>query len=289
MLEQIILSRENQRIYGLNVKIKNHWIRHAQKMSGEVFAADKTKISTSSISPKGAEAAYKLGTTYEGLKDGTKAYTSTSARTKETVEKILSGYGATNQEADIRGEIRARSSLNAGGSPEFIKLYDTKWTENKKRLLAERGLALADFSKLSPDDQQEIAEAAEEPVIREWLDNAGSELAQLQNPEELASIFAKYFSDKHEMAKKLKNNSEIELFNVTHKTATEPFLASGVLIDSESGKKITKLEQLGGSLGILDNWDSEVVNDGEGKATIFVYLRGKKYDVDMVRLKELIS
>jgi hypothetical protein len=48
---------------GQNVTIHNYFIRHSQKASGEVFNADKTAISLSSISPAGAERAKKRGLT----------------------------------------------------------------------------------------------------------------------------------------------------------------------------------------------------------------------------------
>ena len=274
--------------YGRNVRVRNHWIRHAQKQSGEVFSTDKDGISKSSISEKGVESSQDHGRSYTAAIHGAKGYASTSPRTKETLEHVFAGYQEANPAAEVRDVIRLRDALNPIASKEFMKLYDEKWNENKRTLLEARGLTLEDFPTLTPDEQQEIAEEAEEPVVREWLDNPESELAMLQDKSIAASVFARYFANKHGITKWLPEGSDVDLFNGTHKTVAEPFLISGVLVDPQTGNHITSLADLGGSIGILESWDSEVSIDSDGNRTFNVFIRGKEYTIDQARLEELL-
>lgn len=276
--------------FGAEVVIRNYWQRHAQKMSGEVFNTGKTGISTSAISPAGAEKAEALGETFEAGQDGVKGYTSTSKRTEETLDAMLEGYRKSNPNAPVREKFRVKNELVAWGPPDFLALYDQKWSANKAKLLADRGLHKEDFSKLTPDEQQEIAEAAEEPVIREWLDNPESDLAKLHPPQVAAAKFAALFDRRHKrLAEKLYSGSEIDIIHGTHKTVTEPFLTSGVLIRKSDGKRITTLEDLGGSLGILDNWESDVKTGHDGLPATIIKIRGEEYDIDRSMLEQLLQ
>lgn len=282
-------------IYGTNVKIHNHWIRHTQKQSAEVFNKDVTGISSSAISEAGADRATAHGLTMQPEKEGMKGYVSDSDRTNQTLDAIVEGYeqdpnanpGDNRIETAIR-QMRGKEELVAYGPADWLKLYDQKWTANKERLLKERGLQLKDFGSLSPDEQEQIAEDAEEPVVREWLDKPESELAQLHPPRNAAAKFASLFNRRHDrMARYLKNESEIDIAHITHKTVTEPFLASGVLIRNSDGERITTIDQLGGSLRILDNWESETATDEYGNPTTKVLIRGEEYHLDPEALAQL--
>lgn len=281
---------EGHEQFGEDVTIRNFWVRHAQKKSGEVFNAAATGLSTSSISPKGAEMSQEFGATIEALPDGAKGYVSNSPRTTETVENILDGYQKKNPDAPIR-KLRLREQLTTADQPaDFLKLYDTMFSAEKNRILVERGIAPEAFSTLSPDEQQEIAEAAEEPVIREWVDNPESNLAQLYPPETAAARFAALFNRRHQrMADKLHSGSEVDLFHLTHKSVTEPFLASGVLVRKSDGTRITKLEQIGGSMTPLDEWESVAHTDNDGQPSVTVTIRGEEYSLDSNRFAELLA
>lgn len=278
-----------------NVTIHNYWIRHTQKASGEVFNIAKTGISTSNISEGGARRAEERGKGFVASASGAKGYKSTSARTQETFDALMRGYTQSNPNAPIKEAVRVRQELVASsGTPEFLAEYDRKWSTNKKRLLAE-GVATGkypdvEFSKLTPDHQEEIAEAAEEPVIREWIDDPSSTMATAFPPRIQAANFAVLFNRRHErMAEKLHEGSAVDLFHNTHKTATEPFLASGVLIRKSDGKRITTLEDIGGSLQILDQWESISRTDEHGKPTTVVKIRDMEFTVDPLVYKQLVA
>ena len=124
--------------------------------------------------------------------------------------------------------------------------------------------------------------------MREWLENPQGELAKLYPPHEAAARFAHLFNKRHErMAEKLISGSELDLFHLTHKSVSEPFLVSGALIRKSDGEIITTLEQIGGSLGTLDGWESSAITDSEGKCQLTVNIRGQEYNVDSQMLREL--
>lgn len=294
---QTELTSEGQREkrFGANIKIRSFWQRHSQKASGEVFNAVKTGISTSAISPGGAERAMALGETITASAHGAKGYKSDSKRTQETFEAVMAGYAKTHPDAPIRTAIRMKDELISPiGTPEYLKIYSDKFDANKARLLA-KGIKAGKypdvpFAELSPDQQEEIAETAEEPVIREWIDDPESELAKTFPPRLQAAKFATLFDRRQaRMAEKLHSESAVDLFHNTHKTATEPFLASGALVRRRDGERITKLEQIGGSLKILDNWESETKTDESGQAQTVVRIRGEEYDLDPEVYSQLVK
>jgi len=155
--------------------------------------------------------------------------------------------------------------------------------------MKEKGISV-EFSTLSPNQQEEIAEVAEEPVIMEWLSGDDNELARLYPPEKVASKFAVLFNRRHErLATKLYSDSKLDLFHITHKTITEPFLVSGVLIRKSDNHRITRVEELGGSLEVLGNWESTVSTDEAGESAVAVTIRGIEYTIDNNRLRELLN
>jgi hypothetical protein len=294
-MSETIRHPENESLYGRNVKIRNFWQRHSQKQSGAVFNPEATGLSASSISEGGRQRAESLGSTITASTHGSKGYKSNSPRTEETFEALMQGYKSANPSAPVREQVRFKKELVAAeGEPAFLQLYNAKWNENKKNLLAQGILKgkypNVEFDQLTPDQQEEIAETAEEPVILEWVDNKDSELAKAYPPKLQAEKFAKLFNLKHErMAQKLRTDSEVDLFHNTHKTVTEPFLASGVLIRKSDSQRITKLAEIGGSLKILDNWESEVCLDSQGQSKITITIRGQEYYLDEETFKNLIS
>ncbi len=273
-----------QKENGTNVTIRNIWIRHAQKQSGEVANKEGTGMSTSSISKKGEKDAKAFGESIKAAPDGIKTYVSPASRTSETAQTIVKGYEKENTGVKIRTE-RMRYELIGDPPKEFLTSYAAAFAESRDNVLAGRSM-----EQLSSDEQETVAEEAEESVITNWLENPNSSTAKAYSPAQAASDFAQIFEMRHEkMAKKLKPDSNIDLLHATHKTITEPFLISGVLIDAETGESITSLQQIGGSLGTLDNWESRVTTDNQGNATVEVTLRNKTYQIDNNVLQRLTS
>lgn len=274
--------------FGANVSIDNQWIRHAQKMSANISNAEGG-TSTASISEKGQEQAFELGTTIAASEQGAKGYVSSSARTTETLDQFLKGYQEYNPDTPIRGK-KIREELTLEFPDDFWKLYDDKFSAEKNRILTERNVTPEQFKDLTPDEQEKVAETAEEPVLREWVEDPKSELAKLFPPREQAARFASLFNRRHErLARKLYSGSDINLLHLTHKTITEPFLVSGVLTRKSDGERITSLSQIGGSLETLGNWESKVITDDQGKSEVSIFIRGEEFQIDSEILQALVA
>lgn len=277
-----------EELKGTNVILKSFWGRHAQKMSGEVTNAENSGLSSSSISPKGQTDAHLFGGDIPASKDGASAYSSDSLRTQETLDNILLGYQEKNPDAPVRGQ-KVRDEITMEFPPAFIALYDQKFVAERSRIMQERGMDPATFKSLDPNLQQEIAEEAEEPVLREWLDG-GTELSMLYPPEICACKFAKIFYDHSvRIMGRLKAGTALDLLHNTHKSMMEPFMISGVLIRSRDGKKIENIEEIGGSMGVLESWQSIASTDEDGVSSIAVSLKGVDYIVDREKLFQLVQ
>ncbi|MFH1890583.1 MAG: hypothetical protein ABIJ91_03405 [Candidatus Kuenenbacteria bacterium] len=287
------INAEGKKEIVRNVEVTNYWGRHTQKKSGEVFSVSGDGISTSAISGPGAKRAEDLGKKDMAPKSNAnvaKGYRSDQIRTEETLDNIFTGYQKVKPNTKIEKAVRIKEELSLSYPKEFDKLYDQKWTVNKKIIMTEKNIPYENFSKLSPDEQEKIAEKAEEPVIQEWLSSPDSELAKLHPPKDAAADFAVLFNQRHErLVRKLKDDTKLDLFHNTHKTVTEPFWVSGVLIDNKTGEKITKLEQLGESMAVLEYWTSKVKTDNEGKMEIIVEIRDREFRVDDEVLQALVE
>jgi broad specificity phosphatase PhoE len=271
--------------YGSNVHIRNYWGRHAQKQSGEVITAGE--LSKSSISQKGANESKEVGKKIEAAKNGAKAYVSQSPRARETAESILEGYQEKNPDVPIR-KIVIREKLSSNFPKEFLEIYDGRFIESRTKLMQEMGLEHGLFKQLSPDQQEEIAERAEEPVLQEWL-KGQSGLSQLLTPKQASRTFAQLFNRRHgRMASKLYSGSEVDLIHITHRGIMEPFLVSGVLINQD-GQRVTDIEELGGSLAIMEGWESEMKTDNQGNPITTVKLREKTYSIDEMQLSKVVE
>lgn len=281
--------------YGKNVEVRSIYLRHTQKASGAVGAG--SQISQSVISEQGGTDSIALGSDIPNpAKDGYKIGWSNSERTLQTANKLIEGYLRDDERKRFNPGIKEQLFDN-WKSKEFNQLYIGKWEENKKKIMLDRGYDPENYSKLSIDEQTEIAETAEEPVIEEWIDNKNSKLAELCSTEEAAAQLAVLVSRDIKMPTKLKSGSQVDLFRLTHKTITESLLMR--IITLPDGRKPQKLKEIGGSLGLNEGYEIDTKIDETGKKTskLTMYRVNKsgehldyvktEYGLDMDELKRL--
>lgn len=289
--------------FGQETKFRIVTSRHAQKASGEVFAAEGG-ISASSISPQGKAEATQLGEVLDiSIPPSGKGYgvrASYIDRTSETLEAIEAGFKQPPRGGD--GErtrkIVRKVELLAEMPEAMWKIYERKFDINRDRVMARQGKNPKDFGKLTPDEQEKIAETAEEPIVEEWLFDKTSELYRLYPPEEAAASVAVLYANYVDMPELFYSGTEATLNQSTHKTTTEPLLKEILILPS--GEKMISLQDIGGSLGTVDSWELLVETDEEENKKVQILMRRKKrgeedklefeeatYDVDLERLEEL--
>jgi len=291
-----VQSRPENQEYGKNILVRSRYFRHAQKASGAV--GEGATISTSSISEKGRVESVELGSQLERpALDGYKIAWSGNPRTLETGKAVAEGYLGDEKRKEFNANEKKLLGNYTEDYAKWTEIYIAKWEKNKTDLMNSRGIDPLKYKELTPDEQMEIAEAAEEPVISEWLENSDGELAQAFSPEQTAAQVAVQVRRDIRMPEKLKSGSEIDLFRITHKTITEPLLMKILVL--ENGQKPDKLSDIGGSLSLNDGFEFESSTDEKGKPKVkFIMYRTDRlgeqpvynkheYAVDLAELNRL--
>lgn len=269
-------ERKYEKSFGLDVKIKAFYFRHAEKASGKV--GDSSGVSKSFISEKGQQDSEILGALLpEPAEHGHKMAWSSLERTSETGDAMLRGYSPDNRAKEFKKRVKIEL-LGKSVTKEFLDLYISKCIKNDNEILKAKGLDPDDYPKLTPEEQAEISEKGEENVIEGWINNEDSELVKMLTPEQAAADLAVIVRRDINMPKKLKLGSRIDLFRMTHKTITEPLLMKIIILPD--GGKPDKLKDIGGSMGLNEGWEinSFINENGEKEVKLFLYRVDKSED-----------
>ena len=118
------------------------------------------------------------------------------------------------------------------------------------------------FDKLSPDEQEEVAENAEEPAMEWYLSFRNTRPdPETPSPRENASEVALKIDRLIKLVDFMPDGRSVNLLSCGHKSSTEAFLAYVLIIQDLGGTVKTgfdKLAEIGGSLHILDSWTLSV-------------------------------
>lgn len=263
-------------------------VRHAMKSSGAVTATGGSTLSTSNLSSDGRASAIEAGKSIPVTGNSSPhmlaGHASPNARTSETIEYLVKGILAVHPNTHFTG-ITVEDDLGVNLPADFLAVYDERFVAERKRLMVAEGLDPKTFKTLSAPEQARFAEAAEEPVITDWL-TPKSELFRMYDPAIVARRLARYFLiHTVDLANKMKDGEALGQIHCTHKSVPEPFLTSGVLI-SKGDKRITSLRELGGSFGLLETATVITTRQGTSVETE-IWFRGAHYAVDEKRLNEL--
>lgn len=262
---------------GQNVAIDIVFARHAQKASAAIFNQELSGISSSSISPKGAELARQKGP--QVLNSPVKGYRTSSERTNETLKEMLRGTGETDEDKldAMVGKYLGFEALSLAGPT--LEKYNQITNDAKARYLSEK-YPNQKYDDLSLDEQEEVMEMAEEPALQWYLDHDDQRPdSDTYSPKEMAGVIAYKLNRFANLPQYLKNGKEFQLAPVGHKTSTESFLKYMI------GFK--DLSEIGGSLKTLDHWNFDIKTDETGEENVTINFRGKEYPVDRSKLKEL--
>lgn len=286
-------SRKLEEKIGRDTEATFTFLRHSQKSSGRVFSADGGAISTANISEAGKCRAFDFGEDNLSGRDINKSYGTTSDRTIQTLESIFEGAEISPQILKQKGESKAFFALPAlPGSADFNKKYDDI-SEPIRRQYIHEHFDNIKFDDLNPDQQEEVAEYAEEPAIEWYLafDEQRPD-KDTPSPRECAAAVAFKVNRLINLPDYMKSGAKVDLVSAGHKTSTEAFLKY-VLEREVENEKIAGfdfLSEIGGSLKILDGWDLKVKNDIEGKKIVKLILHRENgqqqefgIDIDVVR------
>lgn len=272
---------------GHNTEVRFTFVRHSQKASGQVFVEGSTGLSVSSISETGKQRAEAYGKGQLTGRKITKSYATEIDRTRETLTSAFEAAEMNPKILQKSETTRAFFSLPAlSASKEFMKQYDAIMLPRRQQYIDDH-FPGKQFNELTPDEQEAAAEYAEEPAL-EWYLSFGDKRPNEETPsprEQAASVAFKINRLAH-LPDYMPGGKSIDLVSSGHKTSTEAFLK--YCIEREMDGKTTvgfdKLEEIGGSLKILDSWDLRIQNDDKGEKQITIVLRRENGETQEYRL-----
>ncbi len=280
-------SRSPEEKIGRDTEARFTFLRHSQKSSGRVFSADAGGISSANISEAGESRAFDFGAKNLTGRNIDKSYATTSDRTRQTLEKAFAGAEVSPQILKQKGKFNAFFALPAmPGSADFNKKYDDISEPIRQKYISEH-FGNINFDDLTPDQQEEVAEYAEEPAL-EWYLTFDDQRPDKDtpSPRECAAAVAFKINRFINMPNFMESGAKVDLVSAGHKTSTEAFLK--YVIEREiNNKKIVgfdSLTEIGGSLKILDSWDLKVFNDVQGEKIVKLILRrenGQQQECDI--------
>lgn len=270
------------------------FLRHSQKASARIFDQGGG-ISVASISEHGIERAKAFGEDQFTDRDIDKAYATKVNRTTETLKAAFEAAQISPDILQKSDESKSFFSLPAqAGSKEYNQRYDAIMAPHREEYLAEH-FPGQKFDDLNPDQQEEVAEYAEEWAMEWYLafDRQRPD-ENTPSPREDAARVAFKINRLVNLPDYMPEGKAVDLVSAGHKTSTEAFLKY-VIEQEKDGQAIIgfdSLSEIGGSLKILDSWDLDVKNNEGGKKTVKVTLRrenGKTetFDVNLQALHEL--
>ncbi len=257
-------------IRGRNTSATFTFLRHSQKNSGNILNNGESGISTSGISPEGVERAEKIGSQIFTGRNINKGYVTQVERTRETLNAALSAAAIVEDTDVLEPGKTTNAFFSLPGmpiSPESLKTYNGIFKRNQENYIRNnfRGNT---FEELTPNQQEEVAEIAEEEALQWYLDFDNEQPdPNTPSPREHAAFVAYKMNKFINLTDYIASEKVIDLVSVGHKTSTEAFLKY-VIERDEGDKTITgfnSLEEIGGSLKILDGWELKIVNDDQGE------------------------
>lgn len=292
---QIEPSGELKEKRGHNTEIHFTFVRHSQKSSGQIFSEGTEGISISGISETGKQRAEAYGNVQLSGRTINKAYATEVDRTRETLAYAFEGAQINPQILQTSDTARAFFSLPATSlSKKFMGQYEKIMLPRRQQYIDEHYPG-KEFGELTPDEQEAAAEYAEEPAV-EWYLSFDNERPDEETPsprEQAASVAFKINRLVH-LPDYMPADKSVDLVSSGHKTSTEAFLKYCIerKIDGETLVGFDKLEEIGGSLKILDSWDLQIQNDDRGEKRITIVLRREngetqEYGLNVSALQEL--
>ena len=253
---------------GRNCRLKISFLRHANKADFDPHKGGA--ISESGLSKKGEAGSQELG-----RKNPTdkffKTYASHLERSQATIDNVALGMSEGKDDFRKPGK-RIRSQIDAPHfSPAFIAEYRAHFTPKPDN-----------FEELSDDEKEKIVEEMENPGVEYWIglwDKKFDE--ETESAAEIAEKMASYFSHFDKLIGRLKDGSEVDILNVTHPTAVEPFFLACLK------PPFKNIQEMGGPLNLLEDFELLISTDENGQKGYAVNFRGKEFGIDLEKVVEL--
>ena len=292
-----IPSPEAIQIGGHNTEVKFTFVRHSQKQSAHVHS-NNLGLSSSSISEGGIERAKAWGEDNLTGRDVERGYATSAQRTSETLKAAFEGAGLDTIILQNSDTTNAFFELPVStDSVEMNAEYERRLEVERQNIMLER-FPNQKFDELNPDNQEIVAEDAEEPVADWYINYLNTDRREDPNTfttREHARGIAFKINRLINLPDFMPDGNSVDLVSVGHKTSTEAFLKFAIVQNLSDGQQKTgfdHLGEIGGSMRILDGWDLIVRNDKDGNKTVsFQIHRGngeiQNFDLNLKVINQL--
>lgn len=268
-----------QKELGHDTSVRITFLRHSQKEPGKVADGGRRGITT-----KGVIRAKNVGEKIFRGRNIKMAYGTKVDRTAATLQAAFEGAGVTGMDKKI---LQTKDGMNAffdlphpGFDAESEKKMNLEMDEYVRAQYPEHPgktyRQLVEEGVLSADDQEEIEERFQEKYVQWYLDLVGEQPTPDRSlPRQDAASVAYKINRLINLPDHMKKGESVDLVSSGHKYSTEGFLK--YCIEREvNGKKVVgfnRLEDIGGSMKVLDGWDLVISNDASGKKNIKLVIR----------------
>jgi broad specificity phosphatase PhoE len=255
--------------HGLNIRVKIELLRHGTPGKTE------NGMSADFLTDTGKEMAATIGANIDDK--NIKGYSSNMQRAQETMDLMLDN---TDDAVNVINRMRIDKLANF-----------TQRTENVYRIATKDELnPIENFAKIMPEakewakKQKEAGSRSDNLslIVQYYLDNPDvCVMHGVPTAHEAATQLANRISIELKLTERLKNGSEVRLSNVTHGPKLEAFLKELLNFNS--------IDTIGGAVKEGEGLSFDVKIDDQGKKTVSLLFRDKKYDLTQDDLQKITS
>ncbi len=253
--------------HGQNIKVEVNLIRHSERERYKTWK-------NTPLTMNGFLDCVKLGQSLE-KKDLIVAGASPADRTLETAQEIIDYSPTENKKMVVYEELASRSS------PEFIEQVE----DHVKRSWQEK------YNCPPPENLELCCTVFGIDFYLKYGDKRPDN--QTYSPIEAAANVALALNDIIANVDNMPSNTDMDSFFVSHDYMVAAFLQQVIMQELEnSGKKtgFDSLAELGNfTINFLEGPKIIIKNDDQGKKTVELFFRQKKYGMDMERFSRLVK
>jgi len=251
--------------YERNVNVTVRLIRHGEK--------DKEGF----LSKAGRKEAQDLGNDFDAK--NIKPYVSNKKRVKQTAKEIVEHANA-EEEFNMREKESLSASNFVQGDPAdsaFLQKVDER---------------LSKAYETAQDKREEALKEAEARNVKEWLEYEDESPDKVvASPREIAEGLATRIETYIHMVDRLKEDSDVDLLNVTHEFMVAAFIK--YFLKQEQEDEIKEggdiIEEFGYRIPPLGGLNITIEVDEKGEKLIGAKMNGQEYELDVEKIKKFAA
>ncbi|MDO8489974.1 MAG: hypothetical protein Q7S47_00985, partial [bacterium] len=123
-------------------------------------------------------------------------------------------------------------------------------------------------------------------LMQAYFDHTG-DFGKTLSPRDAGALLAYRVATEMGVTTRLKNGSDVFLKNMTHAPITDALLREVLILKKGAKPGFKNVSEMGGALKPMEGYEFDVRTNTKGEMTVKLLLRGKQYDIDLDKLKDL--